>query len=291
MGRQPEKTAMRKASVRWRVVWFVGLFLLWLLCSGSAVAGTLSDRLAQFPDWQTKPLVQSATGDLVYPDWLAGDWTVTTTLLDMAAPLAPDITTPGFESNQQYLNQPIAFQVRFVEQQPRLNGIFSSLKLLSNRGQKPIVADRAFNGQNLAEAYLGDRTVLAVRVDPNNPNRQITLLQGDRQLVSTVTGRATETPDPDQFITTEVFQQMFRGAPQLYFNEVETTTAYQRHDAEPTISADQVTAIYLSPQDPDYFKVGDVPVALYRYRLEFSPVASTDSDPGKLTDGSALFPI
>jgi hypothetical protein len=281
---------MKKASVRWRVVWFVGLILLWLLCSGSVLAGTLSDRLAQFPDWQTKPPVQSATGDLVYPDWLAGEWTVTTTLLDMAAPLAPEIITPGFESNEQYLNQPITFQVRFVEQQPRLNGIFSSLKLLVRR-QKQVVADRAFNGQNLAEAYLGDRTVLSVRVDPNNPNRQITLLQGDRQLSSTVTGRATESPDPDQFITTEVFQQMFRGAPQLYFNEVETTTAYQRHDTEPTISADQVTAIYLSPQDPDYFKVGDIPVALYRYRLEFSPVVSADSESGELTNGNALFPI
>jgi len=285
---------MRKASVRWRVVWFVGLFLLWLLCSGSALAGTLSDRLTQFPNWQTKPMVQSATGDLVYPDWIAGDWTVTTTLLDMAAPLAPDITTPGFESNQQYLNQPITFQVRFVEQQPRLNGIFSSLRSLV-RGQKRVVADRAFNGQNLAEAYLGDRAVLSVRVDPNNPNRQITLLQGDRQLVSTVTGRATETPDSDQFVTTEIFQQMFRGAPQLYFNEVETTTAYQRHapdqEAEPIISAEQVTAIYLSPQDPDYFKVGDIPVALYRYRLEFSPVDPTDLDSGELTHANALFPI
>lgn len=281
---------MKKASVRWRVVWFVGLFLLWLLCSGSVLAGTLSDRLAQFPDWQTKPSVQAATGDLVYPDWLAGEWTVTTTLLDMTAPLAPEITTPGFESNEQYLNQPITFRVRFVEQQPRLNGIFSSLKQLV-RGQKQVVADRAFNGQNLAEAYLGDRTVLSVRVDPNNPNRQITLLQGDRQLVSTVTGRATENPDPDQFITTEIFQQMFRGAPQLYFNEVETTTAYQRHDTEPAISADQVTAIYLSPQDPDYFKVGDIPVALYRYRLEFSPVVSADLNAGELNNGNALFPI
>ncbi|MGJ3251150.1 MAG: DUF6816 family protein [Elainellaceae cyanobacterium] len=34
-----------------------------------------------------------------------------------------------------------------------------------------------------------------------------------------------------------------------------------------------MTAIYLSPQDPDYFKANGHPVALYRYRyrLEFSP--------------------
>jgi hypothetical protein len=43
------------------------------------------------------------------------------------------------------------------------------------------------------------------------------------------------------------------------------------------ITADQITAIYLSPQDPDYFKTlvsdnplsGPRPVALYRYSMEF----------------------
>jgi hypothetical protein len=90
-------------------------------------------------------------------------------------------------------------------------------------------------------------------------------------LVSTITGRSTETPQTDEFVTTEVFQQEFRGAPALYFNEVETTTAYHYLPTKtPTITADQVTAIYLSPQDPKYFSARETPVALYRYRLEFS---------------------
>lgn len=230
-----------------------------VLWSGAATAsplsgtvpGALRDRLAQFPDWQTKPIVQAAKGDLGYPDWFAGDWQVRTTLIDLAAPLAPEILTPGFESNRAYLNQPIPFAVRFV------------------KAGRQLVSDRAYNGLNLAKAYLGDRPVLAVKVDPNNPNRQITILRDDRQLVSTVTGRATESPDSNTFLTIEVFQQEFRGAPQLYFNTVETTTAYQHLAGNPEITADQVTAIYLSPQDPDYFKAVDRPVALYRYRLEF----------------------
>jgi len=264
-------------------VWLLGT-MLWLCCSGMAQAGVLADRLAAFPDWQSKPPLHPAQGDLAYPDWFAGTWTVTTTLIDLAAPLAPDLITPGFESNRPYLSQPIGFQARFVAESPRrgknVPGLplqVPSLQVSIAQGRSPaLISDRAFNGLNLAKAYLdgsgkgGNSPVLAVKVDPSNPNRQITLLRGDRQLVSTVSDRATESASATEFITTELFQQEFRGAPQVYFNTVETTTAYTHHPAaHPTITADQVTAIYLSPQDPDYFKAGERPVALYRYRMEF----------------------
>jgi len=264
-------------------VWLLGM-MLWLCCSGTAQAGVLADRLAAFPDWQSKPPLHPAQGDLAYPDWFAGTWTVTTTLIDLAAPLAPDLITPGFESNRPYLSQPIEFQARFVAESPRrgrnvpsLLLQVPSLQVSTAQGRSPtLISDRAFNGLNLAKAYLdglgktGNSPVLAVKVDPSNPNRQITLLRGDRQLVSTLSDRATESANANEFITTELFQQEFRGAPQVYFNIVETTTAYTHHPAaHPPITADQVTAIYLSPQDPDYFKAGERPVALYRYRMEF----------------------
>ena len=289
------------------------LIALWLFCSGITQADSsdlyevseirqisiqeispLATRLSKYPNWQGKPPVQPSRGDLIYPDWFEGNWLVTTTLLDMVAPLAPDITTPGYESNRQFLNQPIAFKVRFIEAE--VKGINAILSLVRSRGEKQIISDRAFNGMSLAKAYLGDRAILAVKVDPNNPNRQITLLRGEspealfseRQLVSTVIGRAVEATVSDRLITTEVFQQEFRGTSQIYFNEVENTTAYRYHDVDSqdvdvsknggvAIEADQVTAIYLSPQDPNYFKtipngsfLGEPqPVALYRYRLEF----------------------
>ncbi|GAP96006.1 hypothetical protein NIES2104_25350 [Leptolyngbya sp. NIES-2104] len=210
------------------------------------------DRVSTFPDWHNKPPVDRATSDLIYPSWIAGTWRVKSTLFDLVAPLAPEIVTPGFESNRDYVNQPIEFNVRFAEQS---NGV---------------IADRAFNGLNIARAYLGDRAVLSVKVDPDSPNKQITFLKGDRILTSTITGRATETPASNQFITSEIFQQIFRGSAQPYLNQVETTTAYNYSPNQ--ITADQITAIYLSPQDPDYFKAGNTPVALYRYRLEFSPL-------------------
>jgi hypothetical protein len=246
-----------------RLFWIVGLVTLWLLCSGTARAGELSERLSQFPDWQSKPPAQVAKGDLIYPDWFAGDWQVTTTLTEMVAPFAPDLVTPGFESNRQFVDKPILFPVRFVAEKAGL----------LPWGKRGIVSDRAFNGMSLAKAYLGDRAIRAVKVDPTNPNRQITLLRDERELASTVTARGIEN-EGNRFITSELFQQEFRSVSQLYFNQVENTTAYEkREEGDVAIVADQVTAIYLSPQDPDYFKTQVLgisrPVALYRYRMEF----------------------
>lgn len=245
-----------------RICWSICLsLLLWLWC-GTAQAGELTARLAQFPEWEKLTSPQTAVGDLVYPEWMTGDWLVKSTLVDLAAPLAPDIVTPGFEGNRQYLNVPVTFAVRFVAQ-PATKSVKTP----------EIVADRAFNGLNLARAYLGD-TVKAVKVDPDSPNRQITFLQGDRQLVSLVNARAKETTPDGKFITAEVFQQFFKGGSRPYFNTVESTTAYHRLTTSPlAIEADQVTAVYLSPQDPDYFTAGSRPVALYRYRLEFSALS------------------
>jgi hypothetical protein len=256
-----------------KAIWSVSLIIICLLgWSGEAKAGELSQRLANFPQWEQLTSVQRAEGDLVYPDWFAGSWQVTSTLVDLVAPLAPDIVTPGFESNRQQLNQPVSFLVRFIQEKPSITGLKFIPKIVNK--SSILVADRAFNSLNLARAYLGDEAVLSTKVDPDSPNRQITFLRGNRQLVSIVTARAIETPENSKFITSEVFQQLFKGGSRPYFNAVESTTAYHKlPTSNPAILADQVTAVYLSPQDPDYFTAASRPVALYRYRLEFSPTS------------------
>lgn len=285
-------------SLIWRGICI--FLILWFGVTTISLAEPLADRLAQFPQWESKPPVQVAEGDLVYPDWMAGTWQVTSTLVDLVAPLAPEIVTPGFEGNRRYLNQPVQFQVRFVkEHSPIALGKKKRIVPLLKAGESSVVADRSFNGLNIALAYLGEEQkdvkdmpskatrLLSVKVDPNNPNRQITSLSRERQLVSVVTGRASEMPSSDRFIATEITQQVFQGRSQIYLNEVETTTAYQlmssgavseaRRGAialapvPKAIAADQVTAIYLSPQDPDYFAATGHPVALYRYQLELLP--------------------
>ncbi len=252
--------------LRRNILWVTLLVMVWLLCSGSALAGSIADRVSVFPHWSGKPAVQPSEGDLVYPAWMDGPWRMTSTLEEMVAPLTPEVVTPGFEGNRQFLDVPIEADIHF--QKARVaQGKFLNRPLKNAEG---VVSDRAFNGLSLARAYLGDDWVEAVKVDPDNPNRQITFLKDNQQLVSTVTGRAVEQPDHETFITTEVFQQFFRGGrPTVYLNEVENTTAY--HFEQDHIVADQITAVYLSPQDPDYFKAVDQPVALYRYGLELYP--------------------
>ena len=252
------------------------IIILWLV-NGEAQAGQLANRLAEFPHWESKPTVASAKGDLVYPDWMEGTWKVTSTLVEQIAPLAPEVVTPGFASNRSYLNQPISFLVRFQNQQPSLSVISS--QFLPFTGQDTqwstsgVVADREFNGLNIGKAYLGNRTIVSVKVDPSNPNRQVTSLRNGNQLISIVTGRASETRNAKQFIATEISQQIFRGSSQPYFNQVETTTSYQLLPSPSlAIEADQITAIYLSPQDANYFQAWEKPVALYHYRLELLPI-------------------
>ncbi|MDJ0747575.1 MAG: hypothetical protein QNJ32_30160 [Xenococcaceae cyanobacterium MO_167.B27] len=252
------------ANFRLLLLQFCLLVLILFGVEDNVLAGSLKDRFEQFPYWNNRPPVAIARGDLYYPEWMAGEWEATSTLIEQVAPLAPDIVTPGFEDNQQYLNKAIAFRVRFGQEYfiPQKRLFLPNLSRVEN----PVVADRVFNGKNIAKAYLGDNNVFDVKVDPDNPNKQITLLRGERRLISTVTGRGTETPQPTEFIATEVTKQLFRSPARIYLNEVETTSDYKL--IEPgKIQAEQITAIYLSPQDPDYFQASDRPVAIYRYRL------------------------
>ncbi|MGK7961251.1 DUF6816 family protein [Crocosphaera sp.] len=238
--------------------------LLMLIYPQFAEAGQVADRLAAYPNWKGKPNISQPNTDLIYPKWMEGTWTATSILREQIAPLAPEIVTPGFEKNKKYLNQAFTFQVRFKPQK-LANPSILSLSSLSPK-QNLIVADRAFNGENIAKAYLGDNQVLSVKGSADNPNRQITFLADNNQLVSTITGRSQESPNSQEFLTLEITQQLFQRPSSIYLNEVETTTDY--HLINPNkVEAKQITAIYLSPEDPDYFKAIDRPVAVYQYDL------------------------
>ena len=277
-----------------QVVWSLCLITIVLLWTNQAIAGPLAERIANFPNWENKPSISSTEADLIYPEWMLGTWNVKSTLIELVAPLAPEVITPGFENNRSSLNQSVNFQVRFINFNPEKNITpTSQQKLISlpiswnsivknqnyqkfnNLPKNAVIADREFNGLNIGRAILGEQGILSVKIDSNNPNRQITILPDNLELVSVVTSRGSEILNPDKFIGCEVTQQIFQSDTMIYLNEVETTTQYDyivdKNRGE-KIDAEQITAIYLSPQDPDYFVAGNRPVALYRYQLELLPV-------------------
>jgi hypothetical protein len=245
----------------------------------SAIAGSLSDRIAKYPNWSPPAKIMQREGELTYPEWFKGRWIATSTLLEQVAPLAPEIVTPGFESNRKYINKPIEFTVQFIQASPNLTNKFSPLNLPRLKSISPapkIVADRAFNGLNIATAYLGAANVKSVKIDPQNPTKQFTQLTQERDLEAFVTGFQQEIPNPNRFLSTELSQQIFRTSASIYLNTVETTTSYQLSTTPtPAITATQISAVYLSPQDPDYFRTFDRPVAVYKYQLDLVPTAES----------------
>lgn len=258
---------------------FCGLVAFFILFTPSAWAETLTDRISNYPNWNTQPDTQSKFEEINYPNWIAGTWHCKSTLIEMIAPLKDkNLTTPGFEGNRQYLNQPVTFDVKFGPStiKPSVTFGFPTLNLTQTTQEK-VVVDRIFNGLSIGNAYLGEGAITTVKINPKSPQEQLTILKSGLQLLSITTGHNSISPNSDEFITTELFQQIFRGSETPYLNQVETTTKYQHRISSNTqdffpIVADQYTAIYFSPKDPDYFTARNTPVALYRYRLELSPV-------------------
>lgn len=242
--------------------WLMAIFLvasLWF--APEAMAISLPQRIAEFPHWSVATdLIRE--GDLTYPDWFAGEWTATSILREQVAPLAPGVVTPGFEKNRANIDRSYSFQVRFGS---TTNTVAPGITVIVDKSAV-ITSDRTFNGEQIANAYLGANAVKSIQTISQPQVIQITQLQNGTELRSTVSGYLSESVSLDSFATTEIDQQVFQGKT-TYLNTVETTTNYhlvsQHH-----IKAEQVTAIYLSPQDPDYFKALQRPVALYRYSLE-----------------------
>jgi hypothetical protein len=249
-------------------------FSYWLTIAPSAMAFPLADRVGQYPQWPAKLKPGGTNQDLSYPQWMAGEWEVESTLLAMEAPLAPDYVSPGFDSNQPYLHVPVKFPVRFIPAPtaPR-QGLVPTIQDQS----PPIISDRQFNGTQIAEAYVGKERLKQVLVEPHNPNNQIAKFSNNQKLTSQVIGRYQQSPSDREFVTAELTQQNFKRGALIYINQVETTTNYALTDGG-EILGDQVTAIYLSPQDPNYFIARDRPIALYRYQLTLAKLATVEPE-------------
>ena len=200
--------------------------VLFLSLAFPAQAASLTDRLNAYPDWHSKPELNPNFEEVAYPEWMSGTWTCESTLIDMVAPV-PKVTTPGFEGNRKYLNEPVQFDVRFGATKTKATRKFG-IPTIMNFSSTPekVVVDRVFNALSISRAYLGDGVVESVKINPNLPNEQLTTLKDGLQLLSVTTGHQSERPTPNSFLTSEFFQQIFRSSDQPFLNQVETTTKY-----------------------------------------------------------------
>ncbi|MFM7653718.1 MAG: DUF6816 family protein [Vulcanococcus sp.] len=175
-------------------------------------ASALAQRLETWPAWRLPaPLPRPGQRDLIYPDWFEGSWRAS--LHDLSDGQAD-----------------VQVQLRFHAD-----------------GRGAVVGDRAGNAAAIGRALLG-QSLLQVRDDPRNPNRQIAELSGDRQLESTVVGRREEQADADTLLADELTLQVLHGPGDPRVSRVETLSRYRRVGPD-RIDGEQWQASYGSPAD------------------------------------------
>ncbi|MGY6529816.1 MAG: DUF6816 family protein [Cyanobacterium sp.] len=243
------------------------IFTFFVINVNPVLAESLEHRINSYPNWNNQISLPSPEQELIYPHWFEGDWQVENILKEQIAPLAPKFETPGFSKNAQYIDQNIIFNVKFIP--TVINSNFDSFLPTTINNNKIIVPDRGFNARAIARAYLGEENVKNVIINQNNSTEQITKFSEENELISTIIGRQQKTVNEKEFITSEITRQFFRRPGNIYINIVETTTKYEKIDPN-HIKAKQYTAVYLSPQDPDYFIAFNQPVALYFYELNLT---------------------
>ena len=177
----------------------------------------LQQRFDSWPQWSLPaPLPRPrAQQDLIYPDWFAGDWQVTSEALDESGERIPD-------------DLPLIYEVRFV----------------ANR-RNALIGDRPFNAASVGRALLGE-TLLSVEQNPDQVNRQLARFRDDVVLETTVIGRRETTPKADSdFFSDELVLQILHGPGAPRLSRIETLTHYVRCGDD--ICADQRQVSHAGP--------------------------------------------
>jgi len=182
----------------------------------------LYERKLIWPDWRLPSSIKRPRlkDDLIYPDWFAGVWNVTSEI----------------ESEQN--QEPITHSAKFIQ---------------NTSGD--LVADREYNTKSYA---LSTKTggFLSVKNDPKSPNRQFAKLTEDRYLETKIIGRLQEKIDNKIFITDELILQILHTPEFSRVSQVETLTEFKKCGSNQTdkinlsdfnICGEQFQAIYNQP--------------------------------------------
>ena len=188
-----------------------------VMAAGDDGTAFLERRFESWPQWSLPaPLPRPRRKqDLIYPDWFAGEWQVTSEALNDSGDSIAD-------------DQPLQHEVRF----------------LHNRRHE-LVGDRPFNAASVGKALLGDQ-LLSVEQDPDQVNRQLARFRDDVLLETTVIGRRETSSDASSdFFSDELVLQILHGPGAPRLSRIETLTHYVRCGVN--ICADQRQVSHAGP--------------------------------------------
>ncbi len=185
----------------------------------------LVQRQFDWPNWRLPGPFKKIDldHDLMYPEWMKGDWHVLSIDLD-------------------------ATKEKTISHFAHFNYDDISGK---------VIGDRKFNSESLGKEILGNK-LIRVELDPKSPNRQLALFQGETFLETKIIGRNQEMNGTKVFLTDELALQIFHLLSSTRISQVETLTRYQecKDDfseakliPENSICAEQWQAQYPTPEE------------------------------------------
>lgn len=229
---------------------------------------------------------------IFYPDWMFGEWNVTSKLEGVLTPLGKDYVPPGFlaamESSESDASE-YSYKSRFYKTLPDTleNNLRFGLGLGQPRGA--VIADKAYNTMQMTDAFLGySGAVSNVEFDVrNSPLRQTVTLSTlgpdlaplpARRLELFVNALSSEEEGENIFRTSELARQVFITVNNVQVSDYEVLNEFKLVK-DGYITGRQRSLLYLQPQDPLFFKSSGKAVCVYDYGFTMAREPVKEDDP------------
>jgi len=228
---------------------------------------------------------------LYYPDWLFGEWRVSSKLVAFSTPRGASLALRNAEkAAREDMQHEVQFRARFYSTLP--DTASNSFRVaLGALPQDAIMADRAFNCASLANATaaaapgaLADAppAVSSVEYDPReSPDAmRVSYTGGGRAELYLSAMRADALPEgaaPTVFHTAECSRQTSMTSRSADVADYQIVSRFEQL-APGRVALRQRVGVYLTPQAERYFEALNTAVALYDYELTMERMTQLAED-------------
>ncbi len=229
-----------------------------VLAASNPSTQKLLERLSAWPDWSDPaPLPRPKSNeDLIYPPWFSGLWNVES--LELLANGDVDERWP-----------PLQHLARFQLNQ-----------------HNDVVGDRPFNAKSLGQALLGEQ-LISVEQSPQQLNRQLARLSGDRLLETTVIGRGQSGIDASSFLSDELVLQVMHGARAPRLSRIETLSRYSPCPELPVSKTRTINRICVEQWQQRYPAPGEASESLVKRSSRYKLTLRRLADPAGALESQA----